>query len=989
MPVRSGGLGDRADRNSIGAENALGEAEGAVDRDAWYIDHTREDNDLSGYAFPLSIEVEPPSNVVQLKIRAKHPFTITILRLGWYGGRGARRVMSLAEGEPLPADLGHQPAAAWAGEHSTVDCSNWSVSASYVHAPDVPSGIFVARVVTVGGPNNGQGRLIPFVVRDDSRRSAILLQLPDVTWQAYNLWTDDVAHSSIDPSRRANGAFYCPDDAGGVTTRASYHRPLTGSAARLPNGRPYDSTCGFALFWETVYTTVRWLERIGADVSYTTGQAVAADYVKTQFSPEESRLLPDAPGRSRLFISCGHDEYWSQERRSNVERAQRAGVHTAFFSGNDMFWRVIWESADVIVCAKDSNAPPRPGGDPAGHTGLWADARCGDGPAENATTGSRSAGYGASRELLVSPEQGRHRFWRHTELERRGTRGLNMHAWRSRGVGHEWNHDDDNGWRPPGLVRLSSTPMAGTSLARGDGDPARGRAASVHHMTLFRHAPSGALVFHAGAIDFGRLLDGFRSDGLDPVSEGAAAHAVQQALLNLFADMGLPRPATLPGSFTWTPSGLTRPPPRPVACIDPLAAPAPGELVPVRGTATAGGRSGIAAVEISLEGERWLPATGRERWHVWWAPSRPGLHRLRARAIDDWGTIGNSDEVELVVPGSAARARPQRTLWARAREPRRGPGGDEVEVGATWRPRTDGRVTGVAYWLPRGDLPAGYVTLWQVLEGGTTRLASKTIAAGAVPRVGWVKTRFHVPVDVTAGCSYLSSVRSTSGLAYELRPPSPSPLVDYVEPVRARWVRDDRRLCTPGPSGVSRDRPPWQSDDDRHPLVEPIFTPTAARRHSLWPESGVEPMQARLDLQGSAEVGVIFSSGIAGWVTAVRFLNETTADAWAVSLWDDRGRRLGTAVAESTRTDVAGWHEVLLTSPVPLAPEICYTASYTAPAGIIAFSDDYFSGDIDDPVRTLVLHGHRGVLGRPGDHPTSIWVARACYFVDVVFRTSC
>jgi hypothetical protein len=44
-------------------------------------------------------------------------------------------------------------------------------------------------------------------------------------------------------------------------------------------------------------------------------------------------------------LSVGHDEYWSAAQRANVEAARNAGVHLAFFSGNEMFWKTRWESS--------------------------------------------------------------------------------------------------------------------------------------------------------------------------------------------------------------------------------------------------------------------------------------------------------------------------------------------------------------------------------------------------------------------------------------------------------------------------------------------------------------------------------------------------------------------------------------------------------------------------------------------------------------------
>ncbi len=47
----------------------------------------------------------------------------------------------------------------------------------------------------------------------------------------------------------------------------------------------------------------------------------------------------------KVFLSVGHDEYWSGDQRANVEAARDAGVNLAFFSGNEIFWKTRWENS--------------------------------------------------------------------------------------------------------------------------------------------------------------------------------------------------------------------------------------------------------------------------------------------------------------------------------------------------------------------------------------------------------------------------------------------------------------------------------------------------------------------------------------------------------------------------------------------------------------------------------------------------------------------
>ena len=76
---------------------------------------------------------------------------------------------------------------------------------------------------------------------------------------------------------------------------------------------------------------VRFLERNGYDVSYMAGVD----------SDRRGALIKN----HKVFLSVGHDEYWSGTQRANVEAARDAGVNLAFFSGNEAYWRTRYESS--------------------------------------------------------------------------------------------------------------------------------------------------------------------------------------------------------------------------------------------------------------------------------------------------------------------------------------------------------------------------------------------------------------------------------------------------------------------------------------------------------------------------------------------------------------------------------------------------------------------------------------------------------------------
>ena len=250
-------------------------------------------------------------------------YHIDILRLGYYGGDGARKVASnIKPTATLPQT---QPACQTFSDTGLIDCGNWSVSASWTVPANAVSGVYIAHLVRDDPQDPGGDSQIPFVVRNDSSHSDIVVATSDATWEAYNayggnsLYTCTVACPSGNPL--AYKAAYA----------VSYNRPFDGA---------FTTDGGASYLWYAEYQMIRFLEENGYDVSY------VAD---ADLDRSGSLLL-----NHKLFISSGHDEYWSGNERANVQAALNAGVNLAFFSGNEMFWKTRWAAS-----SDGSNTPYR------------------------------------------------------------------------------------------------------------------------------------------------------------------------------------------------------------------------------------------------------------------------------------------------------------------------------------------------------------------------------------------------------------------------------------------------------------------------------------------------------------------------------------------------------------------------------------------------------------------------------------------------------
>ena len=130
------------------------------------------------------------------------------------------------------------------------------------------------------------------------------------------------------------------------------------------------------------------------------------------------------------------------------------------------------------------------------------------------------------------------RFWRNTSV---ATLGAGQVATLAAGtIGAEFDVDEDNGFRPAGLVELSNTPITDSVEYLLDYGSTYGAGTAVHKLTLYK-APSGAWVFAAGTYQWSWGLD----SNHDRSNLGATTDIrMQQATVNLFADMGV-QPSTL------------------------------------------------------------------------------------------------------------------------------------------------------------------------------------------------------------------------------------------------------------------------------------------------------------------------------------------------------------------------------------------------------------------------------------------------------------
>jgi Domain of unknown function (DUF4082)/Cadherin-like domain len=682
-------------------------------------------SNIEGFATDISVDV---GDQIDFKINTDSSnYRIDIYRLGYYGGMGARKVHTIQH-----TGVQNQPAPLRDATTGLVDAGNWSVSASWDVPEDAVSGVYIAKLVREDGVEGANH--IPFIVRDDSSTSDIVFQTSDTTWQAYNGWGGANFYGGDGPAT-GQGA--------GRAYAVSYNRPIATRGSIGVASGPQDYLFG------AEYAAIYWLEQNGYDVSYMSG-------VDTD---RYGNLLLN----HKLYLDAGHDEYWSGQQRANVEAARDAGVNLAFWSGNEMYWRTRWGnsiSSDAtayrtLISYKETWSPSA-SIDPSNEwTGTFRDPRLsppavGGGIPENALIGQMfqvdDVGQGSGLEAIIIPyDDANLRFWRNTsvaDLNEGEIATLTRNY-----LGYEWDEAVDNGFAPAGLVRLSSTTVPVSTYLLDYGNTT-GSGISTHALTLYR-AASKALVFAAGTVYWAWGL----SDNHD-LTPTPTDSRVQQAMVNLLADMGI-QPGTLqPDLIAATPStDLTTP----TSTINALADIRAGDVVTISGTAADFGGGEIAGVEVSTDGGlSWHAAIGDETWIYSWSPQAAGTYTIMSRAMDD------SINLETPSAGRTVTVTPPTyiTLFSGSATPDivNTTDASAVELGVRFQTSVAGTVSGIRFYKSSQDTGTHTGQLW---SSTGTLLATATFTNETAS--GWQSVIFSNPVSLTPGATYVASYHTNVG----------------------------------------------------------------------------------------------------------------------------------------------------------------------------------------------------------------------------------
>lgn len=687
--------------------------------------------DIKGFPAKESVQA---GETLQFKIQSPTAYKVSVYRLGHYGGDGARLMSTAAQAaQTYPANFpagGNPQSCTTKASTGLVDCGNWPVTATWTVPSDAVSGLYVVNFDQADG--NGV-MPYPFVVRNDSSHSDIVVQTSDQTWQAYNNYGGQDLYDGGGPA---------PD---GRAYEVSYNRPMDIGGE---NG-----------IYGSEYQMVAWLERNGYDVSYISG---------IDMSTRGATQLQN----HKVFMSSGHDEYWTQDQFTNALNARRAGKHQTYFAGNEIFWKTrLAPSIDgsntadrTLVCYKETKLSfPVPNGipDPSGiWTGTFMDpASATNGrpyQPQNQLTGSLFSVNGYRSDAITVPGgYAKMRLWRNTtvaNLPPSQTATFPVGT-----LGYEWDSDVEDAARPPGQIAMSSTTVdINDGKYRLDYGNTYGNGTATHSLVAFRDQTSNALVFGTGTVQW--------SWGLTNMPTGNPDDAVvtedkrmQQATVNIFADMGV-QPKSLQSNLVAATASTDTTGP-----VITVTSPAANATVPalrpvtITGTASDSGGGVVARVEVSTDGgTTWKAATGVASWTYKWTPTTPGSAQIKVRAVDDSVNIGATTTVPLTVGPQQCPC----TVWPAAAVPGTVNAGDgsAVELGVKIRSSVPGSITGVRFYKSPANTGTHTGSLW---SSSGQRLATGTFTNETAS--GWQQLNFSSPIPVKANTTYIASYFAPNG----------------------------------------------------------------------------------------------------------------------------------------------------------------------------------------------------------------------------------
>ena len=226
------------------------------------------------------------------------PRTFRVMRVGYYGGTGAREVWSSP-----PTNLVYRNVPSVRVLTRMVE-TNWPITTSFVVGKQWAPGLYlVASYSPTGTIENWS----PFILRSPQNSSKLLLVHSTLTWQAYNSFGGRSAYKAPEKSDQERSKV------------VSFDRPYAGS--------------GIMHMDRDAVSLVQFLE----------SENIAADQISDINLTTQPSLINDYSG----LILSGHPEYMTHTEFATVLAARNKGINLALLGANSAYWQVRLENSKI------------------------------------------------------------------------------------------------------------------------------------------------------------------------------------------------------------------------------------------------------------------------------------------------------------------------------------------------------------------------------------------------------------------------------------------------------------------------------------------------------------------------------------------------------------------------------------------------------------------------------------------------------------------
>ncbi len=487
---------------------------------SWQFDNFNKSSkhEIEGYASLTSVNKGSQISFM-VSLSANAQYTMDIYRMGYYfhgtnpdgsacTGCGGRLMMSVG---PLSGSTQAACPTTTSGvDFGLIEC-RWTPSYTLTVPTSWTTGNYIVKLTRT---DDKLENYMTFVVRDDSSTADIVYSMDVTTWNAYNYWggagNNNIGYNLYGKFNDVTQAFV--GDTSAYTD--SFDRPYMVQGS--------EDGAGNFMVWD--YPMIHWMEAQGYNITYVTDVDLE----------NNANLL----NGHKVFTNTGHDEYYSDNMRSNLQHFINAGGNAAFFSADDIDRRMTWSNS--ISGQPDRREHCDKGALPNSTTINWRDLT--PTQPENQIIGAISNGAAAARPFMVYDASSW--IYAGTGLVNYNgttvTKGAGQNAINGL-IGYEFSTRAVN---DPTLSQYDSYEPAGLQQVGHSFVPAADNGVNSWADTTLYTSSGGGIVFSAGTIEWSWGVDNGFNDGFcdcDPNFANTDSQIITSNILNRM--VGGPAPA--------------------------------------------------------------------------------------------------------------------------------------------------------------------------------------------------------------------------------------------------------------------------------------------------------------------------------------------------------------------------------------------------------------------------------------------------------------